>query len=141
MPKKKRPSKLSLGELRLMGLLWQNGPLTLAEAHQAQPGQLGYTTIQTQLNRLVKKGAASRSRTRPMKYRALIDPETVGDSLLQLLIETIGRGSILPLVEQLISCVTLSIDDVRSLKRLVDDASPKKAKANRNRKKTTSKRA
>ena len=41
-----------------MGLLWERGPLSLAEAFQAQPGQLGYTTIQTQLNRLVEKGMA-----------------------------------------------------------------------------------
>lgn len=127
----KRPAKLSQGELRLMGLLWERGPLTLAEAFQAQPGQLGYTTIQTQLNRLVGKGVVSRSRTRPMKYRALIEPRAAGERMLQLLVDSVGGGSVVPLIAQLLSHVSLSADDARELKRLIDKAMTKSGQRKR----------
>ena len=71
MAKKKRTAKLSVGEMRLMAVLWKLGPLKLSEAYREQPGHVGYTTIQTQLNRLVEKGVASRLDTRPMKYQAI----------------------------------------------------------------------
>jgi len=134
--KRKRSAKLSAGELRLMGILWDQGPLTLAEAFQAQPGQVGYTTIQTQLNRLVDKGVAARSKARPMKYRALIDPQMAGAGLLQLLIDTIGHGSIVPLVSQLLSFRPVTSEEGRDLKRLIDAAQPKLVKSRKAAKKS-----
>ena len=128
MAKKKRSARLSAGELRLMGVLWERGPMSLAEAYQSQPGQLGYTTIQTQLNRLVDKGVASRTKVRPMKYRALVNPREAGSVLLQLLIDTVGGGSIIPLVSQLLHHEALSKEDARQLKQLIHDASPKPPK-------------
>jgi len=139
MARRKRASKLSSGEFRLMAILWEQGPLTLAEAYERQHGQLAYTTIQTQLNRLVGKGMASRTKTRPMKYRALVEPREAGETLLQLLIETVGGGSIIPLVSQLVRQATLTHDDARKLKEIIDAATPKrmpakKSRANRSRK-------
>ncbi|WP_040592557.1 BlaI/MecI/CopY family transcriptional regulator [Schlesneria paludicola] len=128
MAKKKRTPKLSAGEFRLMGVLWEHGPLTLGEAYQTQPGQLGYTTIQTQLNRLVDKGVAARTKERPMRYRALVDPQVAGDSLLQLLVDTVGKGSIVPLVAQLIARTSLTMEVALELKALVDESMPKPTK-------------
>lgn len=125
---KKKAKKLSLGELRVMGILWEQGPLTLADAYELQSGDLGYTTIQTQLNRLVEKGVAARSKSRPMKYRALIDPSFAAEGLLQILIETVGRGSIVPLVEQLIARQKLTSEMADQLRGLIDQAAPKRAK-------------
>jgi BlaI family penicillinase repressor len=122
---RKKGAKLSLGEMRLMGILWERGPLTLAEAFQSQPGQVGYTTIQTQLNRLVDKGVAARSKSRPMKYRPLASPTEAGAGLLQLLIDTVGGGKIIPLVAELVSRATLSKEDAQELKRIIDDATKK----------------
>ena len=128
MAKKKRSPKLSAGEFRLMGVLWEHGPLTLGEAFQTQPGQLGYTTIQTQLNRLVDKGVAARTKERPMKYRALVDPQVAGDGLLQLLVDTVGKGSIVPLVAQLISRTSVTLEIMQELKSLIEQSMPKPSK-------------
>ncbi len=128
MAKKKQPARLSPGEMRLMGVLWEQGPCTLAESYELQPGQLAYTTIQTQLNRLVAKRLVARSKVRPMKYRALVDPQAMGAGLLQLLVDTVGGGRIFPLVEQLVSLVSLSREDVRELKRLIEGACAKPSK-------------
>ena len=135
MAKKKRTAKLSVGEMRLMAVLWKWGPLKLAEAYREQPGRVGYTTIQTQLNRLVKKGVASRSNSRPTKYQAIVSPHVAGAGMLQLLVDTVGGGSVIPVVAQLVSSASLTKDDVRELRRVIEDAGPKPAqsakKANR----------
>ncbi len=125
MAKKKRTAKLSVGEMRLMAVLWKWGPLKLSEAYREQPGHVGYTTIQTQLNRLVEKGVASRSNTRPTKYQAVVEPEAAGAGMLQLLVDTVGGGSVIPVVAQLVSHVSLTKEDLRELKRIIDKAGPK----------------
>ena len=128
MPKRTRSIKLSIGELKIMGILWKRGHLTLSEAYEHQSGNLGYTTIQTMLNRLVIKGVASRSKTSPMKYRALVSPHDAGATLLQLLIDTVGGGSILPLINQLTSYVTLTSEEARTLKQAIDQATKRSLK-------------
>ena len=119
----KRTQKLSPGEFGLMGILWQRGALTLAEVYESLPGQAAYTTIQTQLNRLVDKRAVSRSKTRPMKYRAVIKPDDAAATVLQTMIASVGGGSIFPLVAQLVSSANLSKSEFVALKRLIDDIS------------------
>ncbi|HEY0982257.1 MULTISPECIES: BlaI/MecI/CopY family transcriptional regulator [unclassified Schlesneria] len=127
MAKKKQTAKLSVGELRLMAVLWRLGPLKLSEAYREQPGNVGYTTIQTQLNRLVDKGVAVRSKSRPMRYEALLDPNAAGAGMLQLLVDTVGSGSILPLVQQLVTLRPISKSEALELKEIIDDSvSPRK---------------
>ena len=128
MAKKKKFVKLSLGEFRLMAILWERGPLTLAETFEFRPAQTAYSTIQTQLNRLVEKGAVARTKKRPMKYRAIIDPQEAADRVLDLLIQSIGGGSIIPLVAQLVEISPLSPADAKTLKQMIDAATVKPVK-------------
>ena len=123
MAKRKRAQKISPAEFRLMGILWQRGPLTLAEVYELQPGQAAYTTIQTQLNRLVVKRVVTCSKTRPMKYRAAVNPDEAAATVLQTMVASVGGGSIFPLVAQLVSSADLSKSEVVELKRLIDNIS------------------
>ncbi len=68
----KRNVKLSPGEMEMLSMLWKLGPLTIAEAHESIGRPLGYTTIQTRLNRLVEKGIVDRTEDRPAKYAAAV---------------------------------------------------------------------
>lgn len=129
MAKKKKLVKLSLGEFRLMAILWERGPLTLAETYEFRPAQTAYSTIQTQLNRLVEKGAVSRTKKRPMKYRAVIEPQEAADRVLDLLVQSIGGGSIVPLVTQLLQNSSLTPADAKLLKQMIDDVTIKPVKA------------
>ena len=131
MAKKKQVAKLSIGEMRLMSVLWKHGPLKLSEVYQQQLGDVGYTTIQTQLNRLVEKGAVARSQTRPTHYRSLVEPAVAGAGMLQLLIETLGSGSILPLVEQLILKNPLTKKDIQELRQILNRAEKKSTGSNK----------
>lgn len=125
--------RLSAGEMRLMALLWDSGAMTLAEVYAAQGRDVGQTTIQTQLNRLVAKRVVARSKERPAKFLAIVERQQVSAGFLDLLIETVGRGKIAPLVAQLVSRGTLSDEDVVELRQLIDDAGIKAKKPRRKR--------
>ena len=106
-------------------MLWAHGPVTLAEAHRCfgdfgRP--VGYTTVQTRLNRLVEKGAVRRSRRRPAEYEAAVNPDEVGARLIDVLLDKVSQGSVVPLVTHLISGRPLSAEEIRELKRLIAEA-------------------
>ncbi len=105
-----------------MGLLWDRGPLTLAEVHQALSRRVGYTTVQTRLNRLVDKRRVARSNERPTRYRAVVARERVSAGHLDQLLDKVSGGRVAPLVAQLIERASLSTEDVRELKALIGAA-------------------
>jgi BlaI family transcriptional regulator, penicillinase repressor len=119
---KKSTARLSAGELEIMQMLWRDGELTLAEAQKAFGRPIGYTTMQTRLNRLVEKGVAAKSTHRPARYRAVSEPEDVGARHIDLLLERVCQGSVLPLVTHLLNRRRLSRDDILQLKRLIAEA-------------------
>ena len=142
MAKKKSAARLSVGEIRLMAVLWKSGPLKLAEVFRDQPGTVGYTTIQTQLNRLVEKRVVTKSKARPTLYRAVVDPKSAIDATLQLLVDTVGSGSIVPLIEQLMDRNPPTKPELRLLKKLIDKSdSVKPGLPKRTLKRITKKRA
>ena len=125
MGKKRKTPRLSAGELEIMSMVWARGPLTLAEAHQSfgEFGRpVGYTTIQTRLNRLVQKGALRRSRQRPARYEAAVNPNEVGARLIDVLVDKVSPDSVVPLVAHLISGRSLSPEEIDQLKRLIAEA-------------------
>ncbi|MEL6106580.1 MAG: BlaI/MecI/CopY family transcriptional regulator [Planctomycetota bacterium] len=114
--------RLSSGELDLMDLLWREGPLTLAKAHELfGASRVGYTTMQTRLNRLVEKGLASKS-GRPAAYDAAVDRESIQAGHLDQLISKLAGGSVVPLVAQLMQSRQISPEELSELKQLIRDA-------------------
>ena len=106
-------------------MLWQEGPLTHAEAHR-RFGDYGrpvsFPTMQTRLNRLVAKGVLSRNTDRPALYAAAVTAEQVGATHLDHLAATVSRNSVAPLVAHLISERPLTPDEIRELRRLLAEA-------------------
>jgi BlaI family transcriptional regulator, penicillinase repressor len=120
---RKRPApRLSAGEMEIMDILWQRGPVSLAEAHQAMPRAIGYTTVQTRLNRLADKGLVARSTDRPARYEARVAPEQVGAGHLDTLLERVTSGRVVPLVAHLVSESALTREEIDELKRLIAEA-------------------
>jgi BlaI family penicillinase repressor len=125
MSKQAAAPRFSPGELEIMSMLWAQGPLSLAEAHRCfgRFGRaVGYTTMQTRLNRLVDKGAVRRSRQRPARYEAAVKPEEVGARLIDVLLDKLSPDSVVPLVAHLISGRPLSSEEISKLKRLIAEA-------------------
>jgi BlaI family penicillinase repressor len=125
MSRSRKALRFSAGELEILAMLWAQGPTTLAEAHQsfgAYGRPVGYTTMQTRLNRLVSKGAVRRSAERPAKYEAAIESQEVGARLIDVLVDKVFPESVLPLVAHLISGHVLSSEEIGELKRLIAEA-------------------
>ncbi len=114
--------KLSPGEMEIMGLLWEHGPMTLSQAHERIDRPIGYTTVQTRLNRLVEKGFATRTDDRPAHYDAAISQQDVSANHLELLVDRVTQGNIVPLVAHLVDDRSLTSDEITELKRIIRDA-------------------
>lgn len=117
-------TRLSAGEMELMRLLWERGPLTLARAHELFAGYaapIAYPTMQTRLNRLVAKGFAARSDDRPAAYRALLSPDQTAASLLRQVLDKLVQGSVAPLMSKLISERPLTTEEIQDIRALLDD--------------------
>ncbi len=121
----KKPGKkfsLTSGEMELISFLWQHGELSLSEAHEKFAKPIGYTTMQTRLNRLAEKGYVKRSDSRPARYSAVIKPAHVSANQLNVLLNRVTEGSIVPLVAQLVNDKSLSASDIKEIKDIIDQA-------------------
>ena len=127
--------RLSSGELDLMDLLWREGPLTLAKAHESFGAKrVGYTTMQTRLNRLVEKGLATKA-GRPAEYHAAVDRESIQAGHLDEMISKLAGGSVVPLVAQLMQNRQITPEELGELKQLIQDAEEPTADSSRGSKK------
>ena len=120
MPKSKTASKLSLseGEMELLNLLWKLGPSTLSDVHQNYSRPVGYTTIQTRLNRMVDKGVLSRSGEYPAQYKAVVKTEVATDSFFHK-VAKMCDGSLAPLIAHLTKKRKLQPDEIAMLEELI----------------------
>lgn len=112
---------LSAGEMEILQILWKNGGATISQAQNAIGRPIGYTTIQTRLNRLVEKGLAVKSPERPTRYLAEIKPAEVSAGHLDLLLERVSNGHVVPLIAQLMKGHLFSHAEIEALKNLVDE--------------------
>jgi predicted transcriptional regulator len=119
MAKKGKSRRLSAGELEMLQMLWRDGPVTLSEARRGLRRKIGYTTVQTRLNRLAEKGVVTRTPQRPAKYRAAVAPEEVSSGYFKLLLERVSGGSIVPLVAHLMKDRKLTAEEIAAMKRLI----------------------
>ena len=106
-------------------MLWREGGVTILEAQQALGLPIGYTTVQTRLNRLVKKAVARKTRTRPAKYSAAVTPEEVRQLDLDLLVDRVSEGRVVPLVAHLVNRHSITQEELQELKKLVAKAERK----------------
>jgi predicted transcriptional regulator len=114
-----RTTRITPGELELLEMLWREGPVTLSAAHAALGTEIGYTTVQTRLNRLVAKGLARRTEERPALYSAAIRRDRAGTQQLDLLVKSLGQGSVVPLVAHLVRDRSLSPQEIAELRALI----------------------
>ena len=119
--RKKEPVKLSPGELEILELLWNSGPLTIAGAHQAfmdRGRKIGYPTVQTRLNRLAVKGILRKNGEYPAEYEAVPEPSEVSGNYFDLL-ETLCGGSLAPLMIYLSGKRVLKPKEIEILREIL----------------------
>jgi BlaI family transcriptional regulator, penicillinase repressor len=120
---KKQTRPLAAGELEILQLLWNSEGLTLSEAHQAMTAagrDIGYTTVQTRLERLVEKALVAKNKQRPAVYSANLAPEEVRATMVDSLLGRIA--GVVPLFAHLVQDPSLSAADLKEMRRMIDEA-------------------
>jgi predicted transcriptional regulator len=121
MAKRGKRLRLGAGELEILEMLWRRQPVSISQAHEALGRRIGYTTVQTRLNRLVEKKLARKTGSHPALYRAAINPEEVSRQDLDLLVDRVTSGRVAPLVAHLVKDRRLSAEEIQELKQLIEE--------------------
>ena len=114
--------RVSSGEMEILSMLWQRGPMTLREAFEAfsEFGKtIAYPTMQTRLNRMVDKQLLRRRDEHPSVYQAAVTRDQVSLGHLRQIVDKISQGDVVPLVARLLTEQTLTSDQVAELQQLL----------------------
>ena len=113
--------RLSDRELDVMAVLWARGSGTVAEVREALPDPLAYTTVLTVLRTLEEKGFVGHEEEgKAHRYLPLVARERAGKSALTRMVDKLFDGSPELLLTQLVSDRKLSPEDIRRLRKILD---------------------
>src|SRR5215213_1610639 len=109
-------------ELDVMNVLWERGSATVAEVRAALADELAYTTVLTVLRTLEEKGHVSHEEEgKAHRYLPLVERQAAGQSAVRRLVDKLFRGSPEMLLTHLVSDRTLSDDELRRMRQLLDE--------------------
>ncbi len=111
-------------ELAILRVLWERGPSTVRQVHEAQATDrpTAYTTTLKLLQIMTEKGHVSRDeRDRTHIYAARASEEQTQRQLLQDLLDRAFGGSATKLVMQALSSRKASREDLDEIRRLLDE--------------------
>lgn len=121
-------------ELDVMAVLWRNGNGTVAEVRDALPDDLAYNTVLTVLRTLQEKGYVRPvAEGRAHRYVPTVTQEQAGKTVLARVLDKVFAGSTESLLTQLVSDRAVSPDELRRLRKLLDDRLDASAKRRRKR--------
>ena len=117
-------------ELAILAVLWQRGPSTVRDVHDALRGggarngasEVGYTTVLKLLQIMAAKKLVKRdTRARTHVYSAAASEATTRKQLLSDLVDRAFGGSSLALVLQALSTTRATPDELAQIRRLLDE--------------------
>jgi predicted transcriptional regulator len=113
-------------ELEIMHVLWETGPANVQTVQQALKRELAYTTVQTMLNILHRKGKVKRKlKDRAYYYQPVVSQEKIASQTLSDVVERLFGGSAESLVMSLLETKHLTPQKLARLNRLVEEAREK----------------
>jgi BlaI family transcriptional regulator, penicillinase repressor len=122
LPPKKSPT-LTEAELRLMEVLWQNGPGTVQEILQGLPetAPLAYNSVLTTIRILEQKGYVKHVKDgRAHVYTPLIQREEATRSEIRRLVNRFFGSSHELLVLNILEDQTVDADELKRLRKLLE---------------------
>lgn len=125
MARKKKSEQLTPLELDIMKVLWEEGPASVQTVQQRLPDhrQLAYTTVQTMLNVLHRKGKVKRSlKNRAYHYRAAVTRRQVAGQAIGDIINRLFGGSAESMVMSMVEHRHLTPEKLAHLNKLLDEA-------------------
>jgi predicted transcriptional regulator len=106
-----------------MKTLWESGPSTVQAVQEKLPGErLAYTTVQTMLNILQRKGRVKRKLIgKAYEYRPVLSRDkAIGEALGDMLDRMFG-GSVEALLMSLVKSRQLDADKLVKVQRLIEE--------------------
>jgi BlaI family penicillinase repressor len=122
-PRSTRPTN---AELAILAVLWERGPSTVRDVHEAlrasRGDAVGYTTVLKLLQIMTDKKLAKRdTRARTHVYSAAVSEATTRRRLLSDLVDRAFGGSSLALVLQALSTTRATPAELDQIRRLLDE--------------------
>lgn len=121
--------KLTKFELQILDIFWSRGNASIREIQESLPEpRPAYTTVQTTVYRLERKGAVRRTRriSNAHIFEPIVARETARHRLLDEVLSFFG-GRAQPMMAQLAEAGKITLDDVRELERTVRELEQHKA--------------
>jgi BlaI family transcriptional regulator, penicillinase repressor len=118
---------LTEAELRLMDILWQQGPATVQQVLEALPGKspLAYNSVLTTIRILEKKGYVRHIKDgRAYIYRALVEREEVSRSEIRHLAHRFFQNSSEMLVLNILEDRGVDSEELNRLRQLLEQTQP-----------------
>lgn len=109
-------------ELEIMHVLWDTGPANVQTVQQHLQRELAYTTVQTMLNILQRKGKVKRTlKDRAYFYKPVVSRSQVVGQHMSDIVERLFGGSAESLVMSLIEAKHLTPEKLARLHKLLEE--------------------
>jgi predicted transcriptional regulator len=116
------PKALTKLELQLMQVIWRRGESNVAEVQEGLEQRLAYTTVQTMLNILERKGKLQRTlRGRAYVYAATVSEEKASGFAVRDLIDRMFGGSTEELVMSLLKSRQIDAGKIAELTKRLEE--------------------
>ncbi|HYV23836.1 MAG TPA: BlaI/MecI/CopY family transcriptional regulator [Pyrinomonadaceae bacterium] len=113
-------------ELEIMHVLWESGPANVQSVQQHLERELAYTTVQTMLNILHKKGKVKRVlKDRAYEYAPVVSRSHVTRQHITDLVDRLFGGSAESLVMSLVETKHLTPKKLARLQKLIKEQEEK----------------
>lgn len=115
------------GELEILRVLWERGPLGLSEVCEVlrQERDVATTTVATMLRVMSDKKLVNRiGEGRGSQWNAVVTQSAAADSMLGKVVDGVFDGSAHRLVAHLVEGGQLSSKELTELRKLIDSAKP-----------------
>jgi BlaI family transcriptional regulator, penicillinase repressor len=117
----RKNERLTPLELEIMNVLWETGPANVQTVQQGIGRELAYTTVQTMLSILHRKGKVQRSlRDRAHFYEPMISRHLVISNSIRDIVDRLFAGSTESFVMSLVETKYLTSEKLEQLKELID---------------------
>jgi len=109
-------------ELQIMQVIWREGASTVSAVQEGLEQQLAYTTVQTMLNILERKGKLKRKlRGRAFEYRATVSEDKATGHAVRDLVDRMFGGSSEELVMSLIKSRQIDAKKIAELTQKLEE--------------------
>jgi BlaI family penicillinase repressor len=117
-------------ELAILGVLWEHGPCTVRQVHEAlvETRETGYTTTLKLMQIMADKGLVSRNESaRTHIYAPLVTEEQTQRQLVKDLMDRAFGGSAKALVLRALSAEDTTAEELREIRKLIENYREKRS--------------